>query len=213
MGGTSIVNKDTVIKPEAKQYALVNDKSVKLDVIPSIKNYRIMVPLRFIVESLDCEIKYADSAININIDPLFINDIEINAVQYEYHMTMGGVIQQIKGNGYINSIYDVIKNNIGAETEAPESYSWMIHVDNQYYKAGQYDFLDLNGKSLQQYDIYTIYNYSSEAQKNNPKAAVIHDVTKGQWHLFNGQALASLHELVQQSTRNGFLEVISNTVV
>ncbi len=130
-------------------------------------------------------------------------------------MTMGGVIQQIKGNAYVQAVYAVFLENKGDETEAPAHYSWQVNLDTPgaYYKDAQYTFLDMNGNTLQRFDIYSlIHSYPAEDLAGYAEV-LLYDATADQWYLFQESARQSIEHLVEQANNYGFLTVISNTVV
>ncbi|MEC0093794.1 hypothetical protein [Paenibacillus macquariensis] len=78
-----------------------------------------------------------------------------------------------------------------------------------YYKEGQYNFLNLEGKSLKRFDIYSlIKTFSDEALEGYPEV-LIHDATENQWYLFSDTAIQSIYQLLE----NGFFKIISNTIV
>jgi hypothetical protein len=133
-----------------------NGAKFTLDAKPYMNNNRIIVPLRFIAETFGCKVNYSNSTVTVDTKPLFIDGVKVKALQHEYHMTMGGVVQQIRGNAYNEAIYNIFVKNKGSKVEAPENYSWMYFMDypGTYYKEGQYDFLDAEGKSLKRFDNY-----------------------------------------------------------
>jgi len=195
--------------------AVKNGETVLLDVKPYLKNNRVMVPLRFIAETFGCDVNYENSTVTVAAQPLLINGVKVQATQYEYHMTMGGVVQQIKGNAYNKAFYDLFLSNKGSLVEAPASYSWQPHIDTPgaYYKIGQYDFLDQKGNSIQCFDVYGLINaHPTEILAGFPEV-LLHDATLDQWYLFSDTAIQSISNLVGTATNNGFLTVISNTVV
>lgn len=112
--------------------AVINGKTVLLDVKPYIKNDRTIVPLRFISETFGCKVNYKNSIVTVDTEPLVIDGIKVKALQQEYHMTMGGVVQQINGNAYNEAIYNIFVENKDSKVEAPADYSWQSH----YYTAG-----------------------------------------------------------------------------
>lgn len=190
--------------------ALINDKTVLLDAKPYIKNNRTMVPLRHIAETFGCDVDYKDLIVTINTEPLVVEGVKVKALQYEYHMTMGGVVQQITGNAYNEAIYNIFLENKGKEVKAPTNYTWNIIVDpGYYYKNGQYDFLDPDGNSIKRFDIYTL---SSSYPKEYPRA-LIYDATADKWYLFDHASIESISQLIETARENGFLKVISDTVV
>ncbi|WP_058829619.1 copper amine oxidase N-terminal domain-containing protein [Paenibacillus polymyxa] len=192
-----------------------NGQKIPLDVKPFLKNNNIYVPLRFIAETFGCNVNYSNFAVTINTEPLLIDGVQVKALQQEYHMIMGGVVQQIHGNAYNKAIYNIFAKNKGEKVEAPENYSWRLTIDTpgSYYKNAQYDFLDQKGKSLARFDVYSlIQSFPSELLVGYPKF-LIHDVSKDEWYLFSDSAAKSIDQLINNATNNGFIKVISNTVV
>lgn len=207
-------NKMQVLLKLNSNTAVKNGKTVLLDVKPYIMNGRIFVPIRFLAETFDCNVNYKNFTVTVDTKPLLIDNIKVNAIQHEYHMTMGGVVQQIKGNAYNKAIYDIFIENKGKKIEAPANYSWSINLDTpgSYYKVGQYDFMNLEGNSIKRYDIYTLVkSFPAETLAGYPEV-LIYDDTEKQWYLFTDAALQSINQLVDTAFKNGFLKIISNTV-
>ncbi|WP_339209195.1 copper amine oxidase N-terminal domain-containing protein [Paenibacillus sp. FSL K6-3182] len=195
--------------------AVINGKTVLLDVKPFIKNNRTIVPLRFISEAFGCTVNHKNSIVTVDTEPLVIDGIKVKALQQEYHMTMGGVVQRIHGNAYNETIYNIFVENIGKRVEAPASYSWNLNLDipGSYYKDGQYDFVGHKDNSLVRFDVYSlIRSFPSELLTGYPEI-LIHDVFKDEWYLFSDTAIQSINQLIDTATKNGFLTIISNTVV
>ncbi|KMY48675.1 copper amine oxidase N-terminal domain-containing protein [Peribacillus loiseleuriae] len=191
-----------------------NGKTVLLDVKPYIKNNRTFVPMRFLAETFGCNVNYKNSTVTVDTQPLVIDNVKIKALQEEYHMTMGGVVQQIKGNAYNKAIYNIFIENKGSKVEAPANYSWRYNIDTPgaYYKNAQYDFLDLEGNSIKRFDIYTlIKSFPAETLAGYPEV-LIYDATENQWYLFTDTAFQSINQLIDTAYKNGFLKIISNTV-
>lgn len=202
------------LKPNSST-AVNNGEKVQLDVKPYVKNNRILVPLRFIAETFGCKVNYTNSAVTVDTAPLVLNNVRVKALQEEYHMIMGGVVQQVYGNAYNEAIYRIFEENKGAKVDAPANYSWMINMDvpGTYYKNGQYDFLDEQGNSVKRYDIYTLVQaFPAEFLTGYP-GVLIHDASEDQWYLFSDTARESISKFIDSASRNGFLKVISNTVV
>ncbi|MCY9548263.1 copper amine oxidase N-terminal domain-containing protein [Lysinibacillus xylanilyticus] len=199
-------NSNTVIK---------NGKTELLDVKPYLKNNRLFVPIRFIAETFGCQVNYQNSTVTINTAPLVMNNVKIKAVHYEYRMTMGGVVQQIQGNTYNNALYKVFTENKGKVVDAPADYSWQINLDDpgSYYKDGQYNFMSHENKSIQQFDLYSLNGpFPDEELKGYPEV-LIHDVTADKWYSSTVKARESINQLIKTATNNGFVKVLSNTVV
>ncbi|MBO7748963.1 copper amine oxidase N-terminal domain-containing protein [Paenibacillus sp. MWE-103] len=188
--------------------AVKNGKAVQLDVKPYAKNNRVLVPLRFIAETFGCSVDYSHSTVSVESAPLVIDGVPVKVMQNEFHMIMGGVVQQISANALNEAIYRSFETNKGAKVDAPVDYSWTINLDTpeSYYKNGQYDFLDNNGKSVQRYDIYSLQ------QPTTTSEVLLHDVTKNQWYVFSRDARMAIDTLVERAYANGSLKVISNTV-
>ncbi|WP_068505832.1 copper amine oxidase N-terminal domain-containing protein [Paenibacillus kribbensis] len=192
-----------------------NGKKMLLDVKPYMKNNRVFVPLRFIAETFGCNVNYSKFAVNVDTEPLFIDGVQVKALQHEYHMTLGGVVQQINGNAYNKTIYNIFVKNKGKKVEAPANYSWSFSIDTlgSYYKNAQYDFLDQKGNSLVHFDVYSLISpVPSELSTKYPEI-LIHDVSKDEWYLFNDIGRKSINQLIDTAAKNGFLTIISNTVV
>ncbi len=197
-----------------KSTAEKNGKKIPIDVKPYTKNNRTYVPLRFIAEAFGCNVNYSNFTVTVDTKPLLINGVQVKALQQEYHMIMGGVVQQIHGNAYHETIYNIFTKNKGEKAEAPENYSWSFTIDTpgSYYKNAQYDFLDQKGKSLARFDVYSlIQSFPSEVLVGYPKF-LIHVVSKDEWYLFSDSAAKSINQLINNATNNGFLKVISDTV-
>lgn len=192
-----------------------NGAKIQLDIKPYIKSNRVFVPLRFIAETFGSSVNYSNFTVTVDTKPLAIDGQQVKAVQHEFHMTMGGVVQQVNGNAYNETIYNIFAGNKGSKVEAPAHYSWMYTMDTlgSYIKSGQYDFLDLKGDSIQRYDIYDlIKTFPNELLEGYPKV-LLHDVSLDEWYLFSDKAGQSIYQLMDTATKNGFLTIISNTVV
>lgn len=125
------LNNRTVIK---------NGQKEQLDVQPYMKNNRTYVPIRFIAETFGSQVHYNDGTVNITTEPLLIEDEKIKVLRYEYHMTMGGVIQDIKGNAYHQALFKIFQEKKGDKVEAPKDYYWHLNLETpgSYYKLGQF---------------------------------------------------------------------------
>jgi len=192
--------------------AVKDGATVKLDVKPYVKQNRVFVPLRFIAETFGCKVNYSKSTVTVETSPLVIDNVQVKALQNEYHMTMGGVVQQVNGNAYIEAIYNLFVDNKGSKVDEPASYAWKIqYVDTgSYYKGGQYDFLDSKGNSIKQFDLYTIVTDGKDIP-NQPKV-LIYDASDAGWYVFSDEARQNIYQLIDTATTNGFLTVISNDV-
>lgn len=190
--------------------AVINGETVLFDAKPYIKNNRTMVPLRFIAEAFGCDVSHSNNAVTVEIKPLVIDGIKVKALQQEYHMTMGGVVNQISGNTYNEAIYNIFVDNKGKKVEAPSNYTWNSHPSiGEYYKTGQYDFLDLEGNSIKRFDIYTLVRTFDD---DVDPEVLIYDANENHWYMFNYTARQDIWQLIDTASKNGFLAEISNTV-
>jgi hypothetical protein len=188
-----------------------NGKTSLLDVKPYINKKRTMVPLRFLSETFGCKVHYRNSTVTVDCEALVIDGVKVKALQQEYHMTMGGVVQQSSGNAYNETFYNAFVDNIGSKVEAPAHYSWMFTMDTlgSYYKEGQYDFLDIEGDSLKRFDIYSLIRTFPDDMLEGYPEVLIYDATENQWYLFSETARQSINQLLE----NGLFKIISNTIV
>ena len=188
-----------------------NGETSLLDVKPYLNNNRTMVPLRFISETFGCKVNYKNATVSVDCEPFVLDGVKVTALQHEYHMTMGGIIQQSRGNAYNEAVYQMFVKNMGSKVEAPVHYMWSPHgidIPGSYLKSGQYDFLDKEGNSIKQFDVYYLYqSFPIELLEGYPKW-LIHDVTKDHWYIFNETAGNNLYNFIYQ----GHFEIISNTL-
>ncbi|MER2038447.1 MAG: copper amine oxidase N-terminal domain-containing protein [Solibacillus sp.] len=190
---------------------LKNGKSTLLDVKSYINNNRTMVPLRFLSETFGCMVNYRNSEVTVDCEALRIGGVKVKALQHEYHMTMGGVVQRSSGNAYNEAFYNIFIDNLGSKVEAPANYSWMYTMDTpgSYYKEAQYDFLDTDEKSIKRFDLYTLIKAFPEETLEGYPEILIYDATENQWYLFNETARQSVNQLLDK----GVFKIISNTIV
>lgn len=211
---TLSTNQSTVILTLNSQTVIQNGQAKQLDTTPYLKNNRTYVPIRFIAETFGSQVDYKQSTVNIATKPLFINNHKIKALHYEYHMTMGGVIQEVKGHSYHHAMYKIFLQK-GDKVEAPKDYSWQLNLDipGSYYKLGQYDFLNADNKSVQQFDTYSLNQaFPDELLKGYP-TLLLHDVHHDSWYIFSDNKMQSIQQLMNAATNNGFNKIISNTVL
>ncbi|SFB44917.1 Copper amine oxidase N-terminal domain-containing protein [Cohnella sp. OV330] len=194
--------------------ALKNGEKVQLDAKPYLKNNRIYVPIRFIAETFQSKVNYDKGTVRIDTAPFTIDGVAVKAFQQEFHMIMGGVVQQIRGNAYEEALYRLIEENKGKNIEEPANYAWRINLDEAgaYYKNSQNEFLDEKGNSLKRFDIYSLQSAIPAGTLSEYPEIVVHDFNENQWYEFIGSARDSLEQLINTASMNGFLTIISNTV-
>ncbi|MBN2983813.1 copper amine oxidase N-terminal domain-containing protein [Cohnella algarum] len=189
--------------------AVINGKTVLFDAKPYLKNNRTMVPLRFIAEAFGSDVSYSNNAVTVETKPLIIDGVTVKALQQEYYLTMGSVVNQINGNSYNEVIYNIFVENKGKKVEAPSNLSpSSLPNSGDYYKAGQYDFLDLEGDSIKRFDIYSL---ARSLPVDGDPEVLIYEGNENQWYRFNYAASLEILQLIDTASKNGFLKQISNT--
>lgn len=210
---TLAMNKTLIVLNLNNKTVMKNDKTEQLDVQPYMKNNRTYVPIRFIAETFGSQVQYNQGTVSITSEPLLLDNKKIKALRYEYQMTMGGVIQDIKGNAYHKALYQVFQQK-GNKVEAPKEYSWQINLDipGSYSKRGQYRFMSDDTNTVKQFDIYSLNTaFPDELLQGHPHH-LLHDVFEDRWYIFTDQAVQSIKQLINNAATNGFSTIISNTV-
>lgn len=201
-------NNELILKIGSKE-AIKNGKTIRLEKEPYIYKGRTMVPLRFVSESLGLTVNYRDKKVDIVTPKLKINNIEIDSIDYYYHMTMGGVLSKKKNNLYINRMNDVFKACKTNEIDTTKlSESWTKWVDGPKYwnEVAQYMFLDKSNNKIAEYKMYECPDWSDI---NNPKIiCLMEDVTNSKWYIIKTQDFKKIQDL----DGIGEWTVISNTV-
>lgn len=210
---TLTMNQSTVMLTLNSLTVMKNGKAEQLDATPYLKNNRTYVPLRFIAETFGSQVDYKQNTVTIATKPLLLNNQKIKALHYEYHMTMGGIIQELKGNSYHHAMFKIFQQK-GAKVEAPKDYSWQLNLDvpGSYYKLGQYDFLNADNKSVQQFDTYSLNQAFPDELLEGYPTVLLHDVSNDSWYIFSDINMESIQKLINAATNNGFNKIISNTV-
>ncbi|WP_127496770.1 hypothetical protein [Paenibacillus glycanilyticus] len=186
------------VKEKAKETTKETDKK------------KIEQPSKQVADNKSSSTVTADTA-----PPLVIDGVQVNALQQEYHMTMGGVVQQIIDNATNEAINKAFVDNKGSDVNAPASYSWTANMDvpGSYYKNGQYDFLDSKGTSVKRYEIYSLLRAFPDDQLAQYPDVLLHDASEDKWYLFSEPAKNKINQLIDTASSNGSVKVISNTAV
>ncbi|MCM3748673.1 copper amine oxidase N-terminal domain-containing protein [Paenibacillus pasadenensis] len=204
----TITKSDMQVILNLKSNAVVkNGKTMQLDVKPYLNNNRILVPLRFIAETFNCSIDFKNSIVSVEPSPFVLNGVKVKALQHEVYFSMGSIVTQINGSTYNEEIYNVFLDNKGSKAVAPSKYTTSIHelTSGAYYKRGQFDFVDKTGKSIQQFDLYTLSHSDGDPDVR------LYDATENQWYLFPHSAVQSIYQFMDTASQNGFLTTISDT--
>ncbi|MFJ7369402.1 copper amine oxidase N-terminal domain-containing protein [Lysinibacillus sp. NPDC098008] len=196
----------TVILNVKNKTVIKNGNVEQLDVQPYVKSNRTFVPLRFIAETFGSQVEYSQGSISITSTPLLLDNEQIKTLRYEYNMAKGGEMQFIKGHAYHQAIYKVLQEQKGEQVEAPKDYYWRFNLETvgSYTKLAQYDFLNQDNTSVEQYDIYEL-NQSFPAEELAPYPTfLLHDFNKNVWYVFTEKELKAIQQILDNATNNGF---------
>jgi hypothetical protein len=61
----------TIVLRPGSDEAVVNGGKTRLDAAPYVKNGRVMVPLRFMAEVFDCDVRYENRTVTVETKPFF----------------------------------------------------------------------------------------------------------------------------------------------
>ncbi|MGE7987997.1 copper amine oxidase N-terminal domain-containing protein [Lysinibacillus fusiformis] len=212
---TLTLNEDTITLNPNSKTVIKNGKTEQLEVKPYLKSDRIYLPIRFFAETFGSQVDYKQGVVSIVTEPLLLENEKVNTLRYEYHMTMGGIIQEIKGNAYNKAIYKIFQEQKGDKVDEPKEYYWHFNLDSpgSYYKLGQYDFMSFDNKSIEQFDIYTLNGPFPEELLEGYSKYLLHNFDENSWYIFSDNAVQSIQRLMNAATNNGFNKIISNTVL
>ncbi|NLP30604.1 MAG: AMIN domain-containing protein [Clostridiales bacterium] len=120
---TAILGSHRVQVTIDQSIGFVNGKTKSMDVPPLIVNSRTLIPLRFVLENLNCEVDWDDENRMVIIKaPENINPTEINSIQIEEDESSYRIVVQAN---------DVIKSTSSFAYEEPERYG--IDICNASY--------------------------------------------------------------------------------
>lgn len=167
--------------------AEINGELVHLDAKPYLKDNRVYVPIRFIAETFDCKVNFNDNTVMINTEPLYINNIKVKTLKYETSMTLETLTKQIEENTFITAIYNSLIKNKGNNVDAPEDYSWKGNIDviGSYAFSGTYEFQDIDGKSIDQFELYYLLRTVPGATYEGYSKYLLLDTKLNKWYIFS----------------------------
>ncbi|KOY83551.1 copper amine oxidase N-terminal domain-containing protein [Lysinibacillus macroides] len=206
---TLSTDETTVILNLKNKTVIKNGNVEQLDVQPYVKNNRTFVPIRFIAETFGSQVDYNQGNISITSTPLLLDNEQIETLRYEYNMARDGEMQLIKGNAYHQAIYNVLQKQKGEKVEAPKDYYWRFNLETvgSYTKLEQYNFLNQDNNSVEQYDIYEL-NQSFPAEELAPYPTfLLHDFSENVWYLFTEKEIKAIHHILDNAANNGFTTV------
>ncbi|MFD2379731.1 copper amine oxidase N-terminal domain-containing protein [Paenibacillus xanthanilyticus] len=189
--------------------AAVNGKPVLLDAKPYLKDNRTFVPLRFIAQAFDCNVMYTNAIATIKTKPFYIDGVKITAVHEEFQMTMGSIMAEIKGNAYIEEMYNILKQNKGAEVEAPGNLSPNYRFAEGYDRTIQVYFVSEKGDYVERFSFYS--SILSIGESEDKRRILMYADTENKWYTFTSKAYHEILKLNSITSMYGFQTTISNS--
>jgi len=190
--------------------AEVNGEKVRLDAEPYVKSGRVMVPLRFVAEMFDCDVRYEKQTVTIATKPFTIDGVDVAAFQYETFATLGSIVEHIVGNSHIEAIYHAIESGKGEKVEPPAAVApkWTLAATGDWYRNEIFDFLDRNGNSIRHYEVCSKMLASNESTLGY---FLIYAAHEDQWYKIDEEAVFGIWQLESTAERHGYRLVVENT--
>ena len=192
--------------------AEVNGEQTGLDAEPYVKNGRVMVPLRFVAEVFDCDVRYENDTVTVTTGPFAIDGIGVSAYQYETFATLGSIVEHIIGNGHIEALYHAIEAGKGEKVDPPVSIApkAMLAGKGDWYPAEILDFLDASGNSIRHYELY-----GTVREMNDPPLGyfLLYAAHEDQWYKIAESVAFGIWQLESTAERHGYGLIVENTVV
>jgi len=190
--------------------AEVNGEQTGLDAEPYVKNGRVMVPLRFVAEVFDCDVRYENQTVTVATKPFAIDGVEAAAFQYETFATLGSMVEQIVGNSHIEAIYHALEAGKGEKAEAPASVApkGMLAATGDWYRVQIFDFIDRDGNSIRN---YVLCNKMTASDEPSPGYFLIYAAHEDQWYKIGEEAVFGVWQLESTAERHGYWLLVENT--
>ncbi|RUS46910.1 copper amine oxidase N-terminal domain-containing protein [Cohnella sp. AR92] len=157
-----------VVLTPGQKVAEVNGKAVSLETSAYVKGGRVMVPLRFVGETLGCDVGFAGGTVTVNTPPFAIGGAAIALVKNEIRFDDIILNTELRGNPFIKTMYDLLESNKGDSAVMSDPLT--------YAMSDIYDFVDERGTSVQRYELYV--------ESFSIGYSLIHDVTADQWFTY-----------------------------
>lgn len=197
----------------------------KLDVPAQTIKDRTVVPLRFIAEAIGADVDYQDGKVMITGNPLVVNSKNIISMTYQYYMTMGGSISEIKGNANIHQFYNWFQAGKGDPVAAPAYYGRHVNLDTEYfyYLQGNYRFYaepvvikeseNYVSEGLVNYAIYDALHSSGVSLPEGYSEILLHDEDADQWYTFDQDCYEQIENFRTNLWVSDMCKEIFNNVV
>lgn len=185
-----------------------NGKRMILDVEPYLERGRIMVPLRFISETLGIGVNYQKDRHKIDLifPEVKTDHVSISSIQKEYWMTMGSAISESKSNICISRIYEMFTKSKTKEVDEPEFFGIHFNLDEpqSYTLLNGYYFTDHMKNAVEKYEVY--YELSSGMVTGN---YALRDVLSSKWYQFTQE---QYDEIIDLEHLGDWEEIMNNIV-
>jgi len=147
-------DKTITLRPDSGT-AVVNGAEVRLDAEPYVTSGRVMVPLRFVAEVFDCEVRFENQTVTVTTKPYAIDGVNVAAFRIETYATLGSIVEHVVGNGHIEALHHAIEAGKGEKVEPPASIApkAMLAGSGDWYPAAIYEFLDQDESSIRRYEL------------------------------------------------------------
>ncbi|MFS0728165.1 copper amine oxidase N-terminal domain-containing protein [Paenibacillus sp. 1P07SE] len=192
-----------------------NGERLAADVKPYLQNDRLLVPLRLIAEAFGAQVDYRDRTVSIHAEPLMIDGVKIGAVLQDAPMTMGSVTRQLNGRSYHEDLYALFHSSLTEPITAPEYYGRNALLDNpgSYQQYIQYDFLNAEGSPVAGFAFYALTRAFPDEELVGLPGLLLHDVINDEWYEVDDALDKAVRALIDRADHNGFMGLVSNTVV
>lgn len=133
-------------------------QSSKLEAAPYIKADRIMVPIRFVAESFNCQVDYSQGLVNIHSNPFQLQNVGVVSIAKQIKMTSEINTYEIQSPLFAQKMYMSVATGHGAEVAQPEYYGKNNIADypNFYWQKAAYYLLDTNDRAIKSFEVYEV---------------------------------------------------------
>ena len=203
-------NKTITLRPNSGT-AVVNGAEVRLDAEPYVTSGRVMVPLRFVAEVFDCEVRFENQTVTVTTKPYAIDGVNVAAFRIETYATLGSIVEHVVGNGHIEALHHAIEAGKGEKVEPPASIApkAMLAGSGDWYPAAIYEFLDQDESSIRRYELY-----SEPREMDEPELEfhLLYAAHEDQWYKFPRAVYFEISQLQDTAVRHGYRFVVENSV-
>lgn len=203
-------DKTITLRPDSGT-AVVNGTEMRLDAEPYVNNNRVMVPLRFVAEVFDCDVRFENQTVTVTTKPYAIDGVNVSAFQIETYATLGSIVEHVVGNGHIEALHHAIEAGKDEQVEPPASIApkAMLAGSGDWYPAAIYEFLGQDANSIRRYELY-----SQPREMDEPELEfhLLYAAHEDQWYKFPRAVYFEISQLHDTAARHGYRLVVENSV-